>query len=263
VNASVIVTTYNRPDTLIQVLKALAYQTHLAGEVLIADDGSTDDTRLRIRQLQSALPYRLAHVWHADEGFRAAKIRNDAVRLANEDYIILLDGDCIPTRHFIKDHLVLARRGCFFQGKRVLVKSKIVARFDWPQVNSAGTLFKYVIKGGLSNTHHVLRCAWLPSFPATGISGTRSCNMGLFKSDFMAVNGFNEEFTGWGREDSEFVVRLFNFGLKRRTHSFMAICFHLWHIENDKAALPDNDLKLKKTIDSKIYYCTKGINKSE
>ncbi|HSO20238.1 MAG TPA: galactosyltransferase-related protein, partial [Desulfosarcina sp.] len=204
----------------------------------------------------------LIHVWHADQGFRAAKIRNDAIRRAAGDYVILLDGDCIPNRHFVRDHLALARRGRFFQGKRVLVEESIVGRFDCSHVNSKGALFAYFIGGGLGNPHHVLRCPWLPAFSAPGISGTRSCNMGLFKEDLLAVNGFNEDFVGWGREDSELAVRLTNLGLQRRTHPFMAICYHLWHAENDRTFLQANDVKLKNTMDSGVVYCRNGIHKT-
>ena len=262
-NPSVIVTTYNRPDALVKVLNGLAHQTHCPSEVIIADDGSTDATRSVIEQMEPRLTHPLIHVWHADEGFRAAKIRNDAIRRAEGDHIILMDGDCIPNRHFVADHMRLAKSGCFFQGKRVLVEQPIADGFDWPQANSIGVLFKHVIGGGLSNSHHVIRCPWLPPLPAPGVSGTRSCNMGIFKSDLLAVNGFNEDFFGWGREDSELVVRLTNYGLKRRTHPFMAICYHLWHAENDRSNLRNNDAVLQQTMDSGGYYCPQGINREK
>ncbi len=262
-NASVIVTTYNRPEALRKVLNGLAHQTRPPGELLVADDGSTDDTRACIQGLRPALPFPLAHVWHPDEGFRAAKIRNDAIRRAQEAYIILLDGDCIPNRHFVADHLKLARQGRFLQGKRVLVEQKSVDRFDWPQANSAKALFGHLIGGGLGNPHHVIRCPWLPAFPSPGLSGTRSCNMGIYKADLLAVNGFNEDFVGWGREDSELAVRLTNYGLKRRTHPFMAICYHLWHAENDRTRLAANDALLDAVAASSGSYCPNGIRKAE
>jgi len=262
VTPTVIVTTYNRPEALVKVLNGLAHQTQPAAEVIVADDGSSDDTRSSIARLKSALPYALTHVWHADEGFRAAKIRNDAIRRARGDYVILLDGDCIPNRHFVADHVRLARPGYFFQGKRVLVASKIVDLFDWPQANAPMALLGHIVAGGLGNPHHVIRCPWLPGLPAPGISGTRSCNMGLFRADLQAVNGFNEAFVGWGREDSELVVRLTHYGLKRRTHPFMAICYHLWHVENDKSNLPENDATLQRTIDGGDFYCRQGIDRN-
>ena len=99
---SVVVTTFNRPDALHLVLAALTQQTLLPNEVIIADDGSTEETRQLIVQLKTTLNYPIKHVWQADEGFRAAKIRNQAVLQANYDYLIFLDGDCVPFPDFIE-----------------------------------------------------------------------------------------------------------------------------------------------------------------
>ncbi len=245
---SVIVTTYNRPDALIKVMNGLAHQTHAVDEVIIADDGSTQETRSAIARIKPKMSYPLSHVCHEDRGFRAAKIRNDAIRISSGDYIILLDGDCIPHRHFVKDHFRLAKAGYFFQGKRVLVEEKVVSLFKWWLVNKPMALMKFAISGGLSNVHHLIRCPWWPSVTSSGLSGTRSCNMGLFRTDLFAVNGFNEDFVGWGREDSELVARLYAYGLKRKTHPFMAICFHLWHHENSRERLEYNDELLRKAL---------------
>ncbi len=214
---------------------------------------------MAIKKISTAVSYPLLHVRHEDKGFRAAKIRNDAIRKSTGLYIVLLDGDCIPNRHFVKDHIRLARSGCFFQGKRVLVRKTMVEAFDWKYANAPQRLLKGMLSGGLGNTHHLVRCAWFPPMGASGLSGTRSCNMGLFKSDLFAVNGFNEDFVGWGREDSELVARLYNYGLKRNVHPFMAICFHLWHAENSRERLGHNDELLRKAISSDDYYIPHGL----
>ena len=258
---SVIVTTYNRSHDLVKVLNGLAHQTRAVEEVIVADDGSGRSTAKAIETLRPRVPYSLLHVWHADEGFRAAKIRNEAINKSSGTYIVLLDGDCIPNRHFVNDHLRLAQRGFFFQGKRVLVAEKATARFDWQDTNAPLTLMKLMLGGGLANAHHLIRCAWLPAKASAGLSGTRSCNMGLFKSDLVAVNGFNEDFVGWGREDSELVARLYSYGLKRNVHAFMAICFHLWHADNSRERLAHNDEMLNKAFKSNDYYTPQGLVK--
>lgn len=260
-NLSVIVTTYNRPRALVKVLMGLAHQTRAPDEVIVADDGSDKQTAAAIQQLGASLSYPLHHVWHADLGFRAAKIRNEAINQSTGEYIVLLDGDCIPNRHFVNDHLRLARRGCFFQGKRVLITQKATDRFDWRDTNASSALIKLMFGGGMANAHHLIRCTCLPALTSTGLSGTRSCNMGLFKSDLVAVNGFNEDFWGWGREDSELVARLYRYGLYRQVHAFMAICFHLWHAENTRERLSHNDDMLKKALRSNDYYTPKGLAK--
>jgi glycosyltransferase involved in cell wall biosynthesis len=256
---SVIVTTYNQPNSLEKVLHGLNYQSRIANEVIVADDGSEQETAMAIKKIGAAVPYPLLHVWHEDQGFRAAKIRNDAIRRSSGEYIVLLDGDCIPNRHFVKDHIRLARRGSFFQGKRVLVEKTAAGAFEWQHANSPRTLLKHMFSGSLGNAHHLLRCSWYPLLNSPGLSGTRSCNMGLFKSDLFAVNGFNEDFVGWGREDSELVARLYNYGLRRNVHPFMAICFHLWHAENSRDELVRNDEMLRKALLSNGYYARRGL----
>ena len=260
-NISIIVTTYNRPRALMKVLNGLAHQACAADEVIVADDGSDRKTALTIQKFSARVPYTLLHVWHADLGFRAAKIRNKAINQSNGDYIVLLDGDCIPNRHFVKDHLRLAQRGRFFQGKRVLVAEKAAVRFDWRDTNSPLALMKFMLSGSLGNAHHLIRCPWLPALASAGLSGTRSCNLGIFKSDLVAVNGFNEDFVGWGREDSELVARLYRYGLRRNVHAFMAICFHLWHAENNRQRLSHNNELLKEALRSDDYYTPQGLVK--
>ena len=84
--------------------------------------------------------------------------------------------------------------------------------------------------------------------------------MAFFKKDYISVNGFNNEFKGWGREDSEFIVRLQNNGIRRKNVRFNAIQFHLWHQENTRASLVENDLLLQAAIENKIRWCDNGLN---
>ena len=96
--------------------------------------------------------------------------------------------------------------------------------------------------------------------------GIKGCNMAFHMSDLLAVNGYNEDFTGWGREDSELAVRLYNLGLKRKEHPFLASCFHLWHEDNQRTRLVENDEILASAIASGTRWCLNGIinkNKGE
>ena len=126
---SVIMTTYNRSEALERVLDGLRHQTHLPTELIVADDGSGSDTADSIGRFLKVSPFPLHHVWHADRGFRAAAIRNKAIRQSTGEYLVSLDGDCIPEKHFIEDHLKLARRGSFFQGKRILIDRALSKSF--------------------------------------------------------------------------------------------------------------------------------------
>jgi glycosyltransferase involved in cell wall biosynthesis len=261
VKVSVIVTTYNKPDYLRRVLDCLAHQVRLPDEVMVADDGSGPETGDHVRSISSASPYRLAHVWHEDEGFRAARIRNQAVKESTGDYVIFLDGDCLVNRHFISDHMRLLEKGFFVQGKRVLIGRDISASISRREVNSAPAMLRLALGGGISNLHHLIRMPVFPAFRKLSHRGIKTCNMGVHREDVYAVNGFNERFVGWGREDSEFAARLFSLGVERKDHPFMAVCYHLWHEENLRDNLVQNDSMLEDTIASGITRCADGIEK--
>jgi hypothetical protein len=147
--------------------------------------------------------YPVRYVWHEDTGFRAARIRYEAAKAAESDYLVFTDVDCIPHPHFVADHLGLAEAGHFVQGKRMLVGENASTSFaysDW-----LGLLI-HCFKSEVSGVHHVLRSQNIVC-RSKRVTGTKTCNFALFKKDLVAVNGFNEDFVGWGREDSELVVR--------------------------------------------------------
>lgn len=258
---SLIISTYNKPAYLKKVLEGVKLQTRLPDEVLVADDGSGPDTALAVHEWRRSFP--LLHVWQEDKGFRAAKIRNEAIKRAGGDYIVVLDGDCVPERHFISDHMSLAGKNFFFQGKRLLLGRNCSSSFDPASAARKSYLLGLLRKGQIKNSHHLLPFRFLPPMKDTALKGTRSCNMGFFRDDLFAVNGFNEDFSGWGREDSELVARLYKYGLKRKTHPFRALCYHLWHEENDKSRLDENEKLLARALfqAGAGYRCKNGISK--
>ncbi len=260
---SVIMTTYNRPGALAKVFSGLCRQTALPHEVLIADDGSGPETAALVKKFAGTAPFPVGYVRQADKGFRAAAIRNKAIRRSTGDYLVLLDGDCIPDKCFCADHRRLAQRGFFFQGKRVLIEKRRTPVFRFDDIATTAGKVRLFLSSDIGNRHHLVRLPFLPACSSKSLGGVRSCNLGLFRDDLVAVNGFNEEFVGWGREDSELVVRLYNYGLKRKNHSFMAICYHLWHPENDRSRLSLNDALLGEGVAANDFYCRQGLNRKE
>jgi glycosyltransferase involved in cell wall biosynthesis len=258
---SLIITTYNRPDYLRKVLEGVLCQNLLPDEILIADDGSDERTKQVVKKFQALKACPLTHVWHEHMGFRAAKIRNEAIKQARGDYIVFLDGDCIPAVRFIADHVSLAKEGHFFQGKRLLVAKEASGSFEASSAGDVRHLLRLFVKGHLSHVHHLMRVSFLPALSGRSIKGVRSCNIGIYRKDLITVNGFNQDFVGWGREDSELVVRLYNYGLRRRSHPFMATCFHLWHEENPRDRLGENDGLLRAAIAAGGYRCNNGIER--
>lgn len=261
-NVSVVITTYNNPSALRRVLESLSGQKTFPQEVIVADDGSGPDTAELAERFARSAPFPLHHVWQEDQGFRAARIRNEGVKKSSGDYIVFLDGDCIPTKYFINDHLALAEKGFYVQGKRVEVEKEVSPYFDDSHANSPRTLILMALSRQIRNSHHALRVPFFPTLKNRGYKGVKSFSMGLFKNDILAVNGFNEDFVGWGKEDSEFAARLYNYGLKRKIHPFIAVCFHLWHPKNTRESLGRNQRLFFAARDGKDFRCRNGIEKS-
>jgi len=254
---TLIVTTYNRPDALKQVIAGLQLQTRPPDEVVVADDGSDERTRSLIDRIAPACPFPLRHIWQPDRGYRLAEIRNKALCACQGDFILMLDGDCIPERRFVADHIDLAEAGCFFQGKRVLLGPRTSHAVEAVGPGHIG--IRHLLSPDIGNRHHLLRLPFFPPLKTRKLSGVRGCNMAYYRTDILAVNGYNQDFTGWGREDSELVARFYRFGLTRKEHPFRAICYHLWHPENDRSRLDVNDGLLKAALASESHVCRNGI----
>ncbi|HWR59918.1 MAG TPA: glycosyltransferase family 2 protein [Thermodesulfovibrionales bacterium] len=257
---SLIITTYNSPELLDKVVRSSLFQIRLPDEVIIADDGSDDITAAAVQQFFKVSPVPMFHVWQEKRGFRAAKIRNEAIKQSSGDYIVLLDGDCVVNRHFIADHISLAEKGYFIQGKRVHISRDAVSKFNHRSVNSTKALCGMVFRGEISNIHHLVRLPHSPCIRNRRLRGIKSCNMSFFRQDIIAVNGFNEDFVEWGNEDSELACRFFRYGLRMKLNNFMAVCFHLWHPTNKTFTNVTQKL-LEATLASKEYVCKNGLAK--
>jgi glycosyltransferase involved in cell wall biosynthesis len=302
IKISVIVSTYNRPDALGLVLLALAAQDNLAlpgnsrqfrfakrqaepvlaFEVIIADDGSTCATAELINQLQPQLPYPLQHLWQPDKGFRAAKARNRAIAAASGDYLIFLDGDCIPQTDFIIRHRRLAETGWFVAGNRVLLSKTFTAQVIEKSplaFQTGGTLvvrpFNKRQLGNMSglggiwaylrrDINRFLPLLRLPDSPLRKRhrqkwQGAKTCNLGAWHDDILKINGFDERFQGWGHEDAELVVRLLRSGVGRKEGRFAVPVLHLWHPDEDRSQEPENRQRLEQILNSTATVAQEGL----
>lgn len=234
---SVVITTYNRPDALTAVVEACFLQDDKNFEIIIADDGSGANTRDCIDRLRARSPVPLKHVWQPDDGFRAAMARNRGTLAATGDYIIFLDGDCIPQRDFIARHRALAQPGFLVSGSRILLSQRfteqvLAEHIDVPALGLFDKL-RYRLRGDMNKVLQLM-LRW----PDLGrvrrkFSWRRikSCNLAVWRADLEKVNGFDESFVGWGHEDSDLVVRLFHAGVLRKDGALATEVLHLWHRE--------------------------------
>ena len=232
---SVILSTYNQPDWLEKVLWAYLAQTQRDFEIVIADDGSREETRRRIDQMRRVSGLTIRHLWHEDRGFRKCTILNRAVEGAKGDYLIFSDGDCVPRWDFVAQHVLHARPGRFLSGGAVRLPLAL----------------SHVIKADDIQSRRFLKPSWLfahrlgwnkklpmiLSGPRLGaaldrLTTTRATfnggNASAWKADVARVNGFDERME-WGGEDRELGERLVNAGILGTQMRYRAICLHLEH----------------------------------
>ena len=266
-SVSVIVTTYNRSDALRAVLQGYAAQSSHDFELLVADDGSKEDTATVVKEFARSAPFEVKHVWQPDEGFRAAAARNRALAQAQRDYVVFTDGDCIPSSHFVRRHQQLAEPGWFLSANRVLLSPRFTEQVvkhklpvhEWSAARWSLAWLKRDINR-LLPLLHLPDGKWRKTKAQTW-QGAKTCNLSAWLSDLVRVNGFNEAFNGWGLEDSDLVIRLLHAGVQHKNARFAAPVFHLWHHENDRSRLQQNQTLLNELLKTPQTYVVDGLDK--
>ena len=262
---SFIVLTYNRTDALLAVLGALAAQCGPDHEVLIADDGSNSSQVDLLHQKYPAFKCPVKHIWHPDAGFTAATARNLGAQHAKGDYLVFLDGDCVPGASFVQAHTRLAQENCFVNGSRVLLSERLTRQVVNQKVNlskqSFGFWLKARLQGDSNKLLHLLGWPYSLFRVQTRFKwqGIRSCNMSVWRKDFVAVNGFDESFKGWGHEDADLVLRLSHSGVQRKNGFWATEVFHLWHREQKRDNESANYSKVVERLKTKLIQAEKGL----
>lgn len=266
---SLIITTYNWPEALKLVLLSAAQQSYENYEIVVADDGSATTTAATIESMQALTLVPIIHAWHADKGFRAAAIRNRAVARSTGEYIIFIDGDCILHPHFISDHVAIAEKGYFVPGSRVKLKKayseKILNSGKRPVAFTRPTIFKLWLLGNVKRIHPIIKLS------ATKFrykrpkrwQGAVTCNLGVWRNDFLSVNGFNNDFIGWGLEDSDLIVRMVNNGIYRKDGKLGSFIIHLFHPEASRENESINRKTFELSMQGNIKATPSGVAQIE
>lgn len=262
---SFIVLTYNRTDALLAVLRSLARQCNQNHQIVIADDGSGVEQVQLLYDRCPAFQCPVLHVWHPDMGFTIARARNQAVSHATGEYLVFLDGDCIPNILFVAQHERLAEMGYFVNGSRVLLSPTLTAQVIDKDVDLPSQPAQFWLRARLRGDSNKL--LHLVSWPkrlfrlkqAFEWSGIRGCNMGVWSRDFFGVNGFDESFEGWGHEDADFVLRLSHFGIQRKNGFMATEVFHLWHSENKRDQESVNKNRVVQRMNTGLILAEKGL----
>ena len=258
---SLIITTYNWKEALELSLNSALNQTIKPNEIIIADDGSTDNTLELITKITQKIDIKIIHSWQEDNGFRAAGSRNLAIKKSSFEYIICIDGDMILDKDFIKNHLDIAEQNCYVQGSRVLLNNKDTQDILQNKIFNPPKLFAKNTRNNENGFKNIFLSKLLAYKKSQNFKGIKSCNFAFFKQDFIKVNGFNEDFISWGREDSELIARLYNIGIQRKNLKFGGIQYHLFHNESNSNS--KNDKILAKTKAEKLIWCSNGLIKNK
>ena len=253
---AVIVTTYNRPDALVAACEGYLAQEDGDFELLVADDGSTGETRRVVDEYARRAPFPLRHVWQEDLGFRAAAIRNRALAATDADYVIYSDGDCVPPHDFVRQHRALAEPDCFLSGNRVLLAERFTTEVLEHRLPihrwGTGRWFRAWLGGNVNRMLPLLRLpdGQFRKYSPQRWEGVKTCNFSAWRADLLKVNGLDESYTGWGLEDSDLVIRLLHAGVRHKSARFAAPVFHLWHREFDRGRLAENQRLLDAILTS-------------
>jgi glycosyltransferase involved in cell wall biosynthesis len=252
---SILLATYNWPQALKLCLESLRTQTDADFEIIIADDGSTAETKNLIEAIQAESPIKISHLWQEDQGFRKARILNQAIEAACGDYLIFLDGDCIVQPDFVAEHRKLSQAGHIITGSRVLLNDILTKQLlswkHWDYERFVSGLLNFRLSGSI-NKYWPLKIklgdgSWrnYKKFVWRRIKG---CNMACWKADALAIGGFDETMTGWGHEDADFVFRLQNMGLIRKSGSWSTEVLHLYHRIHDQSNAAENARRVREKI---------------
>ena len=272
---SVVVPTYNRPHALNLCLLRLARQSTLPDEVLIADDGSGDETRQTIEDFRNsaACPFVLKHIWQEDDGFRKPRILNDTVRNATGDYLLFIDGDCLAHRQYVSNHLRNAEPNAILGGKRVDLGQRLSESLlgNGRLITSIGVgmLWDSIIgetrkaEEALVITSPFLR--QLSKLDKISNDGIWGCNFSVPKALFYAINGCDEDFLDGSIEDNDLGIRVLNSGGKLKSVRYLANVFHLWH-KSSWSFTSEKYLHNRQIMDQRIALkeprCRNGIVKA-
>jgi glycosyltransferase involved in cell wall biosynthesis len=262
---AVIVVTYNRPDALALVLDGYLAQCAHDFELIVADDGSTSDTRELVERNARRTPFALRHVWQEDRGFRPGAARNRALATTQAEYVVFSDGDCVPPRDFVQRHRMLAEAGYFLAGNRILLSQRLTALvLARPTALHRWSVPRWLAAWARRDINRILPLVRLPDATLRKRAprqwqGVKTCNLSAWRSDLELVNGFDESYAGWGLEDSDLVIRLLRLGIKHKSARFAAPLFHLWHPEYDRGQLPENRRRLDELLASQRVEALVGL----
>jgi glycosyltransferase involved in cell wall biosynthesis len=267
---SVIISFYNKIDYLKIILAALERQTFTDFEVIVADDGSTDEVVAEIRRIQGMSAIALQHVWHEDNGFRKTKILNVAISSSRSEYLIFIDGDCIPHHKFVEEHYMNREPSTVLAGRRANISKKLANLLTAENIRSGimekGFALKVLIDGLFGKSTHTIKGTyvqsnWLRKFLNRKVTGVLGSNFSIHKKDMLGINGFDERYKAPAvGEDTDIEARLRWNNVKVKMVKNMAVQYHFDHPKLKRSQV--NEAIFKDVLRTKQAFTPYGIHKT-
>ena len=230
---SVIIACYRQFDLLQRTLLSLTRQSFTDFEVVLADDGSGLEMAELAKEFGVRFRHGLQHISHEDDGFRKTIIVNRAVVAAKGEYLLFLDADCLTHRHFVARHYARRERGAVLSGRRILLGEALTKQLNNEQIMT-GAFEKISFWWGKTEDGKHKRGIYMPSlYPVLRLNRKKywafGSNFSLFKSDFLAVNGYDEDILGRGMEDINLSSRFVCQGFPIHRLTYEALQYHQFH----------------------------------
>jgi len=269
---TVIIPIYNRFEHIKIIFEALMRQTLKPNEVILSDDGSSLDVLEYLKSNFIDFPFKLKCVYQKDLGFRKTRALNNAVKEANNDFLIFIDQDLIFGEDFIKNickmreknKFIMLRPGNTDEGEKKIIINNF-KNLEYKEVlKSISFMGKEISKLDYKRDmkNNLLYRLKLRDRGAKFVGMAYA----LYKEDYIRINGYDEEYQGWGYEDDDFGNRLYKAGLKSKPIYLEDVPLHLWHPFDPTKKKSINEeyyYKRKKEISRKNYKCEYGYDKSK
>jgi glycosyltransferase involved in cell wall biosynthesis len=260
---AVILTTYQRPAHLERSLHCFSLQQGVAGrfELIVTDDGSTDTTEQIVRNFSKSVDFNVKWIAHEHRGFRAALCRNNGVRATRARYLLFADGDCLFPRHHIQKHLLARRAGVIRAGDCLRFDREATDRIDRKAIESGSYRHWVARKERYRLIQQRIKNRYYQLVNHSSRPKLIAYDFGIWREDFEAVNGFDEDFIGWGCEDDDLAYRLRRAGRRIISSIGYTHGHHMWHpTESSRPALWKDGANVSRMFAAKRpIQCVSGL----
>ncbi len=252
---TLVISAHRQAASLRLILERLAGSPVRPAQIIVAEDGEDSETECVVREAARHFAPAPMHLRQPHTGFRKCVVLNRAIAAATSEYVVFLDGDCVPHPDFVADHAALARDGAFVQGRRAFIREARVPEF---LARRAG-LAKLALTGGMHGMAKGLRLPLPLIRTDRDFHGVLGCNLGVWRADLQLVNGFDEAFEGWGHEDADLAARLYANGRVRRVVHGRAVVYHLDHPPAARDRAKSNRARFEQGVASGRRRCESGL----